>query len=182
MSRVGRLPIAVPSGVNVEIKGTHVQVKGPKGEMKHLFPPVVAIEQEGNELIITRKSEEKFDRSMHGTARALIQNMVTGVSEGFVKELEIQGVGYRCELSGKNLVLHVGYSHPVTVEPPEGITFEVLDKRGTNFKVSGIDKQVVGEISANIRKVRPPEPYKGKGIRYKGEYVRIKPGKTSAAA
>jgi large subunit ribosomal protein L6 len=176
MSRVGRLPIELPSGVDVEVKGTHVRVKGPKGELSHTFPPVVEIALEEGQLTVTRTSEEKFNRAMHGTARAVINNMVVGVSAGFEKFLEIHGVGYRAEMSGKNMILSVGYSHTVEVVAPEGITFEVLE-RNNLIRVSGYDKQVVGQISAEIRKVRPPEPYKGKGIRYRGEYVRRKAGK-----
>lgn len=180
MSRVGRLPIEVPGGVNVEVKGHTVNVKGPKGEMSHTFPPVIDIEVEDGQITVKRKSEEKFHRSMHGTARALIQNMVTGVHEGFERFLEIHGVGYRAEMQGKNLILSVGYSHPVEMAPPEGITFEVLERNNV-IRVSGYNKQVVGQISAEIRKVRPPEPYKGKGIRYRGEYVRRKAGKAGKA-
>jgi large subunit ribosomal protein L6 len=176
MSRVGRLPIEVPSGVDVEIKGTHVRVKGPKGELSHTFPPVVEIALEEGQVTVTRSSEEKFHRAMHGTARAVLNNMIVGVSAGFEKFLEIHGVGYRAEMSGKNMILSVGYSHPVEIIPPEGITFEVLE-RNNLIRVAGYDKQVVGQISAEIRKVRPPEPYKGKGIRYRGEYVRRKAGK-----
>jgi large subunit ribosomal protein L6 len=176
MSRVGRLPIELPKGVDVEVKGTHVRVKGPKGELAHTFPPVVKITEKDGELTVERNSEEKFHRAMHGTTRAVLNNMVVGVSEGFEKFLEIHGVGYRAELNGKNLVLSVGYSHPVEMTPPEGITFEVLE-RNNLIRVAGYDKQVVGQISAEIRKVRPPEPFKGKGIRYRGEYVRRKAGK-----
>lgn len=180
MSRIGRLPVEVPSGVNVEIKGSHVSVKGPKGELSHTFPPIVGIKQEGNEIIVERQSEEKFHRSMHGTARAVINNMVLGVSEGFEKDLEVQGVGYRAEMQGETLVLYVGYSHEVPIEPPPGITFEV-ENRGREIKVKGADKQAVGQIAAVIRKTRPPEPYKGKGIRYVGERVRRKAGKAGKA-
>jgi large subunit ribosomal protein L6 len=180
MSRVGKMPIEIPQGVDVEVKGTSVRVKGPKGELSHTFPPVVDIEEENGTITVNPRSEEKFPRSMHGTTRAVIQNMVTGVSEGFEKFLEIHGVGYRAELQGKNMIINVGYSHPVEVVPPEGITFEVLE-RNNLIKVSGYDKQVVGQISAEIRKIRPPEPYKGKGIRYRGEYVRRKPGKAGKA-
>jgi large subunit ribosomal protein L6 len=176
MSRVGRLPIEVPNGVDVEIKGTHVRVKGPKGELSHTFPPVVEIALDDGQVTVTRSSEEKFHRAMHGTARAVLNNMIVGVSAGFEKFLEIHGVGYRAEMSGKNMILSVGYSHPVEITPPEGITFEVLE-RNNLIRVAGYDKQVVGQISAEIRKVRPPEPYKGKGIRYRGEYVRRKAGK-----
>jgi large subunit ribosomal protein L6 len=160
----------------VEIKGTHVRVKGPKGELSHTFPPVVEIALEEGQVTVTRISEEKFHRAMHGTARAVINNMIVGVSAGFEKFLEIHGVGYRAEMSGKNMILSVGYSHPVEITPPEGVTFEVLE-RNNLIRVAGYDKQVVGQISAEIRKVRPPEPYKGKGIRYRGEYVRRKAGK-----
>lgn len=180
MSRIGRMPVEVPQGVEVKVQGTSVAVKGPKGELKHTFPPVVEIEVKDGSVHITRISEEKFHRSMHGTARAVIQNMVTGVSDGFERFLEIHGVGYRAEMSGKNLVLNVGYSHSVEMAPPDGIAFEVLE-RNNLIRVAGYDKQVVGQISAEIRKVRPPEPYKGKGIRYRGEYVRRKPGKAGKA-
>lgn len=180
MSRVGRLPIEVPSGVKLEVKGTSITVKGPKGELSHTFPPVVGISYENNEVIVTRKSEDKFHKAMHGTARAVIQNMVTGVSDGYEKLLEIHGVGYRAELQGKKLIINVGFSHSVEVEPVDGIVFEVLDRNNV-IKVSGFDKQVVGQVAANLRKIRPPEPYKGKGIRYRGEYIRLKPGKAGKA-
>jgi large subunit ribosomal protein L6 len=162
--------------VEVEIKGTHVRVKGPKGELSHTFPSVVEITLEDGVVEVKRLSEEKFHRSMHGTARAVISNMVEGVSKGFEKNLEIHGVGYRAEMSGKNVIFSLGYSHTITVEPPEGITLEVLG-RNNEIKVSGYDKQVVGQIAAEIRALRPVEPYKGKGIRYRGEYVRRKAGK-----
>ncbi|MDH3942956.1 MAG: 50S ribosomal protein L6 [Anaerolineae bacterium] len=180
MSRIGNQPVEIPSGVDVEIKGTHLKVKGPKGELQHTFPPVVEISMENDQVVVKPTSEEKFSRAMYGTARAVIGNMVTGVSEGFEKNLEIEGVGYRAEMEGKNLVLHVGFSHSVTVEPPEGITFEV-GERNREIKIEGYDKQVVGQIAAEIRKVRPPEPYKGKGIRYRGEYIRRKAGKAGKA-
>ncbi len=176
MSRVGRMPIEVPGSVNVEIKGTHIRVKGPKGELSHIFPPVVKITLEDGRLTVDRLTDEKFHRSMHGTARAVLNNMVVGVSQGFEKFLEINGVGYRAEMNGKNLVLSVGYSHPVEIEPREGIAFEVLERNNV-IRVSGYDKQVVGQIAAEVRKVRPVEPYKGKGIRYRGERVRRKAGK-----
>jgi len=176
MSRVGRLPIEVPSGVEVEIKGTHIRVKGPKGELSHTFPPVVKITKEDGKLTVDRLSDEKYHRSMHGTARSIINNMVEGVTKGFEKFLEIQGVGYRAEMNGSKLVLSLGYSHNIEVDPPEGITFEVLE-RNNLIRVAGYDKQVVGQISAEIRRMRPVEPYKGKGIRYRGEYVRRKAGK-----
>ena len=180
MSRIGRLPVTVPAGVDVKVKGSEVLVKGPKGEMKRLFSPKISIKMEGDQVLITRDSDEPKTRSLHGTTRAVINNMVTGVSTGFSKVLEVQGVGYRIELDGDNITLHVGYSHPVIVEPPDGITFEV-DTRARQLKVLGYDKEIVGQIAANIRKVRPPEPYKGKGIRYQGEKVRRKAGKTAKA-
>ena len=177
MSRVGRMPIELPDGVKVDIQGTYVKVKGPKGELDHLFPAAMQISMDEGVITVDRPDDERFNRSMHGTTRALINNMVTGVSSGFQKVLEVEGVGYRAEVKGKNLVLNVGFSHTVEVEPPDGITFEV-DDRNRKITVSGYDKQVVGEITANIRKVRPPEPYKGKGIRYQGEYIRRKAGKS----
>ena len=176
MSRVGRLPIEIPGGVDVEVKGTSVRVKGPKGELSHTFPPVVKISQDDGVLTVERLSEEKFNRAMHGTTRAVLFNMIEGVSKGFEKILEIHGVGYRAELKGKQLVLSLGYSHPIEMDPPEGITFEVLDRNNV-IKITGYDKQVVGQIAAVIRSKRPVEPYKGKGIRYRGEYVRRKAGK-----
>lgn len=176
MSRIGILPINVPENVEVKITGTHVQVKGPKGELTHTFPTFITIKMEGGVITVERPSDEQFHRAMHGTTRAVILNMVTGVSEGFERILEIEGVGYRGEMQGKNLVLQLGFSHPVEVEPPDGITFEA-DARTRQIKVMGFDKQLVGQVAADIRKIRPPEPYKGKGIRYQGEYVRRKPGK-----
>lgn len=181
MSRIGRMPIDIPSGVDVDINGQNIKVKGPKGELSHFFPAVVDVAREGDQLIINRKSEEIFGRAMHGTARAVLNNMVVGVSTGFSKVLEVHGVGYRPELKGKQLVLHVGYSNPVEFEIVEGISYEVDEKAG-EIKVLGHDKVLVGEVSARIRKVRPPEPYKGKGIRYQGEYVRRKAGKAGKAA
>lgn len=180
MSRVGNMPVEIPQGVDVEIKGAFVRVKGPLGEMSHTFPPVIEIEMKDESITVKRHSEEKFHRSMHGTARAVIQNMVTGVSDGFEKILEIHGVGYRAEMEGEKMIINVGYSHPVEVEPPDGITFEVLDRNNV-IRVAGYDKQVVGQTAAEIRRIRPPEPYKGKGIRYRGEYVRLKPGKAGKA-
>jgi large subunit ribosomal protein L6 len=166
----------VPSGVDVEIKGTHVRVKGPKGELSHTFPPVVKITQDDGMVKVDRISDEKYHRSMHGTARAVINNMVEGVTKGFEKFLEINGVGYRAEMQGKNLLLNLGYSHPIDVVPREGIEFEVLERNNV-IRVSGYDKQVVGQVAAEIRGLRPVEPYKGKGVRYRGEYVRRKAGK-----
>jgi large subunit ribosomal protein L6 len=175
------LPVEIPSGVQVDLKGTHVRVKGPKGELQRTFSPQVAIAMENNQLIITRKSELPAERALHGTTRALLANMVNGVSKGFEVILEVEGVGYRAEMQGKNLVLHVGYSHPVTIEPPAGVAFEA-DQKTRQIKVSGFDKEAVGQIAANIRKVRPPEPYHGKGLRYHGERVRRKAGKAGKGA
>lgn len=178
MSRIGRLPIDIPSGVQVDIQGSEVNVKGPKGELSHCFLPVVSILLENGQVIVKRSSEEPFARALHGTTRAIIQNMVTGVSTGFKKVLQIIGVGYRAELDGKNLVINVGFSHPVLIEPPEGIIFEV-DTKEKLITVNGFNKELVGQVTADIRKVRPPEPYKGKGIRYQGERVRRKAGKAA---
>ncbi len=176
MSRIGRMPVPVPDKVDVEIKGQQVRVKGPLGELERTFNPEMTITQEEGVLKVTRPSDEPKVRALHGLTRALLNNMVVGVSTGFEKDLEVQGVGYRPELQGTTLVLNVGYSHPVRIEPPDGITFEV-DDRARTIKVKGPDKEVVGRLAADIRKVRKPEPYKGKGIRYVGEYVRRKAGK-----
>ena len=181
MSRVGRLPVDVPSGVEIKIDGSHVKIKGPKGEMEFTFSPEMEIVFQENVININRPSDAREMRSLHGTTRALIQNMVTGVTEGYQKELQLVGVGYRANMEGKNLVLNVGYSHPVEVVPPPGISFEVGDRAQQVF-ISGIDKQSVGQVAADIRKVRPPEPYKGKGIRYKDEYIRRKAGKAGKVA
>jgi len=175
------LPVEVPSGVDIKIDGSHVKIKGPKGELEFTFSPMIEISFQDGEIVVKRPSDTRELRSLHGTTRALIQNMVTGVKDGFQKELQLVGVGYRASMQGKNLVLNVGYSHSVEIEPPPGITFEVGDRSQQVF-ISGIDKQVVGQISAVIRKVRPPEPYKGKGIRYKDEYVRRKAGKAGKVA
>lgn len=177
MSRVGRMPVDVPAGVEVNIKGSFVHVKGPKGELKHVFPPNISFDLDDGVLKVSRSSDERQDRAMHGTARAIVSNMVVGVSNGFEKILEVNGVGYRAEVDGKDLILYVGYSHPVRIIPPEGISFEA-DARTRQIKVMGYDKQVVGQIAANIRKVRPPEPYKGKGIKYLDENIRRKAGKS----
>ena len=181
MSRIGRLPIEVPAGVDVKIKGTHVQVKGPKGELEYTFTPEMIIKNEDGTIVVERPTDQPMHRALHGTTRSVINNMVVGVSKGFERVLEIEGVGYRAEIDGKNLVINVGFSHPVVVEPPEGISFEA-DMKLRQIKVSGYDKQVVGQVAADIRKLRPPEPYKGKGIRYQGEYVRRKPGKAGKTA
>ena len=176
MSRIGRLPVEIPQNVDVKIKGTNVSIKGPKGEMKHTFPASMDISYKDGQIEVKRPSDERTHRAMHGMTRALINNMVVGVSTGFEKVLEINGVGYRAEIQGKNLVINVGYSHPVIVEPPEGIEFEV-DMKVRQIKVLGHDKQAVGQVAADIRKVRPPEPYKGKGIKYLDEHIRRKAGK-----
>jgi large subunit ribosomal protein L6 len=180
VSRIGRMPIAVPAGVNVDIKGSNVHVKGPKGEMAFTFSPSISIMLENGQVLVQRSSDAPTHRALHGTTRALIANMILGVSTGFTKILEVEGVGYRAEMDGKNLVLYVGYSHPVVVEPPEGITFEA-DTKARLIYVKGFDKGEVGQVSANIREIRPPEPYKGKGIRYQGEHVRRKAGKSGKA-
>jgi len=177
VSRIGRMPVAVPTGVDVQIKGSLVKVKGPKGEIEFSFPAEMEISLEKGEITVQRPSDERTHRALHGMTRALINNMVVGVSTGFEKVLEVNGVGYRAEVSGDNLMLYVGYSHPVVIEPPGGITFEV-DTRTRQIKVIGFDKQLVGQIAADIRKVRPPEPYKGKGIKYLDEKIRRKAGKT----
>jgi len=180
MSRIGKMPIKIPEKVEIKIRGSHVNVKGPRGELSHTFPPSMSIHLDDGELTVSRPTDEREHRALHGMTRALINNMVTGVSDGFERVLEIQGVGYRSEMSGDNLVLYVGYSHPVEMEPPVGIQFEV-DNRGREVRVKGYDKQAVGQVAANIRRVRPPEPYKGKGIRYMGEYVKRKAGKSGKA-
>jgi large subunit ribosomal protein L6 len=176
VSRVGSLPIEVPAGVEVKIEGSFVHVKGPKGELEWTFSPDMTIKKEDGMIVVERPNDEQEQRAMHGTTRSLINNMVVGVSKGFERILEIEGVGYRAEMDGTNLVINVGFSHPVVVPPPEGISFDV-DMKVRQIKVSGYDKQAVGQVAADIRKLRPPEPYKGKGIRYLGEYVRRKPGK-----
>jgi large subunit ribosomal protein L6 len=175
MSRIGKRPIPVPPKVTVTISGQHVAVKGPKGELSRTLPPEVEVVQEGDTVLVNRRNESRPARQRHGLCRTLIANMVEGVSQGFQKRLEIQGVGYRAQVQGRNLVLNVGYSNPVQIEPPDGI--QVAVENNTNVIVSGIDKEIVGNTTAQIRAVRPPEPYKGKGIRYAGEVVRRKAGK-----
>jgi len=175
MSRIGKRPIDVPAGVLVSVDPGRVTVSGPKGELRQDVPQRIKITQEDGTISVTRPTERGDDRALHGLTRTLIANMVEGVTNGFEKRLEIQGVGYRATLQGTNLELQVGYSHPVRIVPREGISFEVPTP--TQVVVRGIDKQVVGQTAAEIRKVRPPEPYKGKGIRYEGEYVRRKVGK-----
>ena len=180
MSRIGRLPINIPSGISVELDKQNVTVKGPNGMLKRSFSPLINIAKKGEQIIVTRDSDEKNVRALHGTTRAVIQNMVTGTHTGFTKILEIIGVGYKAELEGKNIVINVGFSHPVNIEAPEGIEFDVTEKNRV-ITIKGANKEVVGQVAADIRKIRPPEPYKGKGIRYKGERVRRKAGKTAAA-
>ena len=175
MSRIGNRPIEVPASVNVAISPGRVQVNGPLGELSQQVPTRMKIEQRDGELVVTRPTERGEDRALHGLTRSLVANMVEGVTKGFEKRLEIQGVGYRAALKGSDLELQVGYSHPVTIKPRTGISFEV--PAPTQVVVKGTDKQQVGQTAAEIRKVRPPEPYKGKGIRYEGEYVRRKVGK-----
>lgn len=177
MSRIGRAPITIPKGVKINVNGSSVSVEGPKGKLSQEFHPDMAIELEDGELNVKRPSDSKEHRSLHGLTRSLLNNMVVGVSDGFSRVLQIEGVGYRAETKGKNLVLNVGYSHPVEFEPPTPDITYLVEDRGKTITVSGIDKQVLGQLCANIRKMRPPEPYKGKGIRYKGEYVRRKAGK-----
>jgi len=176
VSRIGRMPVMIPKGVEVDVKGSSIRVKGPKGEMSHTFPASMTIKIEDGAVQVSRPSDESAHRALHGMTRALINNMVVGVSTGFEKTLEVNGVGYRAEMNGKNLVLNVGYSHPVVVEPAEGISFEV-DTRTRQIKVMGYDKQQIGQVAADIRKIRPPEPYKGKGIKYLDEKIRRKAGK-----
>ena len=181
MSRIGKLPVDVPSGVDVNIKGPNVSVKGPKGELQRMFSPLIGIDLENNQVIVSRKSDNAEERALHGTTRAVIANMVHGVSTGFEIILELDGVGYRSEMDGKTLVLHVGYSHPVKIDPPDGISFEA-DQKTRQIKVLGYNREVVGQTAAEIRRVRPPEPYHGKGIRYLGEKIRRKAGKAGKGA
>ncbi|WP_421658540.1 50S ribosomal protein L6 [Leptothermofonsia sp. ETS-13] len=175
MSRIGKRPIHIPNKVTVTINGQSVTVKGPKGELSKVLPGEVVVSQEGETVLVNRRDDSRTARQRHGLCRTLVANMVEGVSQGFQKRLEIQGVGYRAQVQGRNLTLNMGYSHPVQIEPPEGIQFAV--ENNVNVIVSGIDKEVVGNTAARIRAVRPPEPYKGKGIRYAGEFVRRKAGK-----
>jgi large subunit ribosomal protein L6 len=175
MSRIGRLPIAVPSGVDVAIDGRTVTVKGPKGELTHSVAAPIEVSQSDGTLNVTRPDDERLSRSLHGLTRTLISNMVVGVTQGYEKKLEIVGTGYRVTAKGSTLEFALGYSHPITVTPPEGVAFTV--EAPTRFTVAGIDKQQVGEVAANLRKLRKPDPYKGKGVRYAGEQIRRKVGK-----
>jgi large subunit ribosomal protein L6 len=176
VSRIGRMPVPIPKGVQVDVKNSHVTVKGPKGELSRSFNPDMTISVRDDQIVVARPTDNRQHRALHGLTRALLANMVTGVTKGYRKDLEVIGVGYRAEIRGSNLVLHVGFSHPVEIAPPSGITFDT-ESRGKNIVVEGMDKELVGEIAARVRRVRPPEPYKGKGIRYVGEHVRRKAGK-----
>jgi large subunit ribosomal protein L6 len=176
MSRIGKQPILLPDKVEVDIRGSQVTVRGPKGQLSRSFHPDIKILLEDGTLHVQRPTDQRHHRAMHGLTRALLANMVTGVSEGFSKVLEIEGTGYRAEMQGDRLILFLGYSHPIEFPPPEGISFEV-PRGGRSITVNGTDKELVGEIAARIRRQRPPEPYKGKGVRYRGERVRRKAGK-----
>lgn len=177
MSRIGKLPVTVPSGVDVTIDGRTVTVKGPKGTLSHtVIEPITVERDETGTLVLRRPDDERRNKAMHGLSRTLVNNLVVGVTNGYEKKLEIHGVGYRVALKGSSLEFALGFSHPVVIEAPEGITFQV--ETPTRFSVSGIDKQLVGEVAANIRKLRKPDPYKGKGLRYAGEVIRRKVGKT----
>ncbi|MBK9713657.1 MAG: 50S ribosomal protein L6 [Kouleothrix sp.] len=183
MSRIGKKPISVPKGVEITVaEGNYVTVKGPKGSLEQQLPSEIIIEQNSGVLNVTRSTDERTQRALHGLTRSLLANMVIGVTDGYQRVLEISGVGYRASREGKNIVLQVGFSHPIRVIPPDGITFDLLERRSANEPqqviIRGIDKQVVGEEAAKLRALRPPEPYKGYGIRYRGEQVRRKAGKT----
>ena len=175
MSRIGRLPIPVPAGVDISFDGRVITVKGPKGSLTRQLPPRIEVDREGETLVVTRPTETKLDKSLHGLTRTLVNNMVVGVTDGYRKGLEIVGVGYRAQKTGDKLVLALGYSHPIEIDPPAGISFEV--ENPTHLAVVGIDKELVGQIAAKVRATRKPEPYKGKGVRYAGEKVRRKAGK-----
>lgn len=175
MSRIGRAPIPVPDGVTVDIKGQHITVKGPKGELSHTVVAPITVAQEDGQLVVSRPTDRAPHRALHGLSRSLVANMVEGVTNGFQKRLELVGVGYRAQMKGNDLEISAGFSHPVIVSPPEGISFET--PQPTQIVVSGIRKESVGQVAADIRKVRPPEPYKGKGIKYEGEQIRRKVGK-----
>ena len=175
MSRVGRAPITVPSGVDVSIAGSHITVKGPKGTLERDIPGEITVRQDEGNLVVERPNDERQNRALHGLSRTLVANMVIGVTDGYTKTLEIVGTGYRVQARGSDLEFALGFSHPVVVPAPEGITFNV--EAPTRFTVSGVDKQQVGEVSANIRKLRKPDPYKGKGVRYQGEVIKRKAGK-----
>ncbi len=180
MSRVGRLPIAIPAGVEASVAGQLVRVKGPKGALERSVHPAIRVAVEDKRIVVTRQSDNRLHRALHGLTRALVANMVNGVTHGYRVELEIQGVGYRAQKQGQNLTIQVGYSHPVEIAPPAGVTLDA--PQPTRIVVSGIDKEQVGQLAATIRAIRKPDPYKGKGIRYLGERVRRKPGKAGKAA
>ncbi|MBN1680993.1 MAG: 50S ribosomal protein L6 [Anaerolineae bacterium] len=181
MSRIGKKPIPIPDKVQVNIDGTDVTVKGPKGQLHHKFPVDMMIKQEDGHIIVERPTDQRQHRALHGMTRALIANMVTGVSDGYERILEIEGVGYRAEMESTTLVMHLGYSHTIPIEPPADVEF-MVEERGRLIRIHGIDKQVVGQLAANIRKLRPPEPYKGKGVHYQGEHIRRKAGKAGKTA
>jgi len=181
MSRIGRKPIVIPSGVELKVQGSNVKVKGPKGELQRDCHPNMKIEATDGQVLVTRPTDSRTDRSLHGLTRTLINNMVVGVSEGYMKQLNIVGVGYKVDLKGKDLVMQLGFSHPINYPVPDGIEFEVDSKAGT-IKVKGINKEIVGQTSAEIRKFRPPEPYKGKGVMYSDERIRRKAGKAAAGS
>src|SRR5919201_2175859 len=177
MSRIGKLPIVLPDGVEVRLEGRQATVTGPRGTLTQVLPPRITVRHEDGRVLVERPDDEREHRALHGLVRSLVANMVEGVTSGFEKRLEIQGVGYRVQAQGADLVFSLGYSHPISVKAPEGITFEVTSP--TRFAVRGIDKQQVGQVAAEIRRLRKPDPYKGKGVRYAGEQVRRKAGKTS---
>ncbi len=177
MSRIGKLPIDVPSGVEVRVEGAQATVTGPRGTLSQTLPTQISVRQEGSQVLVERPNDERENRALHGLVRSLVANMVEGVTKGFEKQLEIQGVGYRVQAQGSDLVFSLGYSHQIPVKAPEGITFEVTSP--TRFSVRGIHKQQVGQVAADIRRLRKPDPYKGKGVRYAGEQVRRKAGKTA---
>ncbi len=180
MSRIGKMPITIPAGVEIKLDGSTVTVKGPKGELKQTFSPEIGVEVKGTEILVTRPDDEKEHRALHGLTRTLISNMVVGVTEGYKKTLEVNGVGYRAQKQGNNLVLNLGFSHQVIVPEIDGISIEVPS--ANSIVISGADKQMVGQFAADIRKKRPPEPYKGKGIKYEGEHIRRKEGKAAKGA
>jgi large subunit ribosomal protein L6 len=178
MSRIGKSPISIPDKVNVQISGDNITAKGPKGELNFTKPEIISLEQDGNTIHVKRSSDDKRSKSLHGLTRSMIFNMVTGVSQGFKKVLQIEGVGFRAEMKGNRLMLNLGYSHPIIVLPPNGVSFATPN--ATTIEIDGHDKQLVGEVAYKIRKLRKPEPYKGKGIRYQGEYIRRKAGKSAS--
>ncbi len=178
MSRIGKAPITIPTGVKVKVDCSDLQIKGPKGSLAVAISPRLTVEIDGGTLTVRRPSDNRLDRAQHGLARTLINNAIIGVTQGFTKNLEIKGVGFRCAIKEGRLELSLGYSHPIFFEPPSGITVQALEP--TRIAVSGIDKQLVGQVAANIRKFRPPDSYHGKGVRYQGEVVKLKPGKTAA--